>query len=145
MSWTWKRKVKYYETDRMGVVHHSNYLRYLEEARMEWMEENIISYSELESMGVIVPAVSAVENFKAFLRFEEPFTLHLSLIEYTGVRMKFAYEIYSDKTGLLCYSAETSHYFSSDALKTGKEYMPISIKKKFPQIHEKMLGFLESR
>lgn len=144
MTWCMHRKVKYYETDRMGVVHHSNYLRFLEEARMEWMEENIISYSALEELGVIVPCVSAQENFKDFLRFEEPFRIELKLTAYTGVRMGFGYEIYSEKTGKLCYSAQTTHYFSSDALKTGKEYMPISIKKKFPEIHEKMLALLEA-
>ena len=41
MSWEYNRRVKYYETDRMGVVHHSNYLRLLEDARMDWLGDNI--------------------------------------------------------------------------------------------------------
>lgn len=144
MPWTFKRKVRYYETDRMGVVHHSNYLRILEDARMDWMDDNIMKYSELEKMGVIVPAISATGNFKGFLHFDEHFSVVMKLVEYTGVRMKFSYEIYSDDTGKLCYDGETSHFFSSDALKTGKDYMPISIKHKFPEIHEKMLSMLEN-
>lgn len=145
MDWTFKRRVRYYETDRMGVVHHSNYLRILEDARMDWLEANVINYSELEKQGVIVPAVSATGNFKGFLHFDEPFTVHVHLIKYTGVRMSFSYEIYSDLTGKLCYDGETSHYFSSDALKTGKDYMPISIKKRFPEVHAKMLSLVEEK
>lgn len=143
MSWAFKRKVRYYETDRMGVVHHSNYLRILEDARMDWMDENVMKYSELEKLGVIVPAVSASGNFRGFLHFDEHFTVYVRLVEYTGVRMKFSYEIYSDETGKLCYDGETSHYFSSDALKTGKDYMPVSIKHKLPEVHEKLLSLLE--
>ena len=143
MPWTYKSKVRYFETDRMGVVHHSNYLRFLENARMDWMDDNIMKYSELERLGVIVPAISAVGNFKGFLHFDEHYSITMKLIEYTGVRMKFSYEIYSDDTGKLCYDGETSHFFSSDALKTGKDYMPISIKHKLPEVHEKMLAMVE--
>lgn len=63
MSWEYNRRVKYYETDRMGVVHHSNYLRLLEDARMDWLGDNLISYSELEKSGVIIPCVSASGEF----------------------------------------------------------------------------------
>ena len=52
--WSFKRQVNYYETDRMGVVHHSNYLRYLEEARYVWMEEMGLPYPEFERQGVII-------------------------------------------------------------------------------------------
>ena len=145
MPWTYKSKVRYFETDRMGVVHHSNYLRFLENARMDWMDENIMKYSELEKLGVIVPAISASGNFKGFLHFDEHYSITMKLIEYTGVRMKFSYEIYSDDTGKLCYDGETAHFFSSDALKTGKDYMPISIKRKLPEVHEKMLAMLEKQ
>ena len=49
--WSYSRDVNYYETDRMGVIHHSNYLRILEEARMAWMEANLIPYPEIERQG----------------------------------------------------------------------------------------------
>ena len=71
MSWEYNRRVKYYETDRMGVVHHSNYLRLLEDARMDWLGENLITYSELERLGVIIPCVSASGNFLNYLRYDD--------------------------------------------------------------------------
>lgn len=143
MSWQWIRKINYYETDRMGVVHHSNYLRILEEARLEWLAQNIISYSELESMGVIVPAIYANEEFKTFLRFGETALVSMRLIRYTGVQLAFEYEIHNADTGVLCLKAETGHCFTSDALKTGHEYMPISLRHKFPELHSGMLEILE--
>ena len=55
----------------MGIVHHSNYLKYLELARIEWMEKLNISYSEIESHGIIMPVVNANLNFKSPAYFNE--------------------------------------------------------------------------
>ena len=57
----YKRRVKYYETDRMGVVHHSNYLKIIEEARIKWCDDNIMKYSEMEKRGCIIPAASELK------------------------------------------------------------------------------------
>ena len=73
--WEYRRRVRYYETDRMGVVHHSNYLRFLEDARMDWIRDHIINYSEMEKMGIIIPVVSATGNFKSFLRYDDEFAV----------------------------------------------------------------------
>lgn len=143
MSWTYHRRVKYYETDRMGVVHHSNYLRFLEDARMDWLGANVMNYQEMESLGIIIPAVSATEHFRAFLRFDEPFSVEVKLVEYTGVRFRFAYQIHQEETGLLCYEGETTHFFSTDGYRTGKEYSPMSIKRRFPALHGRFLSLVE--
>ena len=143
MSWTYIRRVKYYETDRMGVVHHSNYLRILEDARMDWMDNNIMRYGDIEKMGIIVPAVAAEEKFKGFLRFDDEFAVKLKLVEYTGVKMVFTYEIHNTANGQLCYEAKTTHFFSEDGNQPGKTYKPMSIKRRFPELHEKMLSLLE--
>ena len=66
--WSYSREVNYYETDRMGVIHHSNYLRILEEARMAWMEANMIPYPEVEERGIIVPFTESKATFISFLR-----------------------------------------------------------------------------
>lgn len=139
MTWTYSRRVKYYETDRMGVVHHSNYLRFLEDARMEWIDDNVMRYSEMERMGIIIPAVSAMGNFRSFLRFDDPFAVEIQLILYTGVRISFRYVVRNTDTGEVCYDGETTHYFSSDE----NNYRPISIKRKFPELHKKIQAMLE--
>ena len=87
MSWEYNRRVKYYETDRMGVVHHSNYLRLLEDARMDWLGDNLITYSELEKSGVIIPCVSASGEFLNYLRYDDPFKVVMRLTGFKGVKM----------------------------------------------------------
>ena len=139
MAWTYSRRVKYYETDRMGVVHHSNYLRLLEDARMAWVEENVIRYSDLEKMGVIIPFVESYGKFLSFLRFDDPFTVTVRLIRHSAVKFTFDYEIHNDETGALCYKGTTTHYYASDG-----EYRPISLKRKFPELYEKMESLLEA-
>ena len=58
MTFTYERKANYYETDMMGVVHHSNYLRYFEEARIAFMDSLGIPYKELEENGIMSPVLS---------------------------------------------------------------------------------------
>lgn len=141
MSWYYTRDVKYYETDRMGVVHHSNYLRILEDARMDWLGDNITYYPDMEKMGIIIPTVYAQGYFKAFLHFGDVFNVRIKLIGYTGARMKFEYEVRNAESGTLCYSGETAHCFCSDA--SEGEYHPFSIKHRFPKLHEKFINMLE--
>ena len=114
MSWTYSRRVHYYETDRMGVVHHSNYLRYLEEARVDWFNCLVMPYRELEALGAVMPVIAARGNFKAFLHFDDPFSVETRLIFYNGVRLTVAYEVRNADTGDLCYEGETEHCFVSN-------------------------------
>ncbi len=146
MGWIYTRAVRYYETDRMGVVHHSNYLRFLEDARMEWMEQNVLPYPEMENLGLIVPAAEAHEKFLGYLRFGDTFDVHLRLVQYTGVKMTFTYEVRNAKTDELCLSARSTHFFSVGSPIPGtqeREYRPVSIKRKFPALHEKLASLLE--
>ena len=62
MSFSYTRKINYYETDKMGVVHHSNYIRFLEEARCRWLEELNISMEKLEGLCYTIPTLEV--NFK---------------------------------------------------------------------------------
>ena len=137
-DWYFERQVRYYETDRMGVVHHSNYLRLLEDARMDWMDANVMEYAALEAAGVIIPAVSAAGEFKDFLRFGDRFRVYPRLILFTGVRMKLEYEVTNAATGAVCYLGQTSHCFVRDG-----DYHPISIKRSCPELYEKLNALLE--
>lgn len=136
--WEYRRRVRYYETDRMGVVHHSNYLRLLEDARLDWIGEHIMNYNDMEKMGVIIPVVSATGNFKAFLRYDDLFSVKITPTKFTGVRMCFSYELHNAETGELCYDGVSEHYFAADG-----DYRPISIRRKFPDLYEKFKKIME--
>ncbi len=67
----YRRLVQYYETDRMGIVHHSNYIRWFEEARTDFLRNNGIVYSDLEQSGVMIPVVNVSCRFRTPARYDE--------------------------------------------------------------------------
>ena len=60
-------RVQYYETDQMGIVHHSNYIRWFEEARIDWMRHCGISYREMEKQGIIVPVLELIVRWSILM------------------------------------------------------------------------------
>ena len=135
--WSYSREVNYYETDRMGVIHHSNYLRILEEARMAWMEANMIPYPEIERRGIIVPFTESRATFISFLRFGDRFRVDMELFRFTGLRMHFRCKVYNETTGELCHEAETVHYTTDR-----DDYKPTSIKRTHPDIFAMLKGLV---
>ncbi len=134
----YRRRVKYYETDRMGVVHHSNYLKIIEEARLSWCNKFIMDYKQMEKRGCIIPASWAKENFLSYLRFDDPFKIEVKLKEFKGIRMTFEYKIFNEDTDELCYTGESCHFFSKDC--GNEEYLPyLSFRKDFPDEYKKLL------
>ena len=140
MDWEYQRRVRYYATASRGVVHHSNYLRLLEDARMDWIRDHVMNYGDMEKLGIIIPAVSATGNFRAYLRYDDLFSIKIKLVKFTGVRMQFVYEVSNAETGELCYDGDSVHYFAA-----GEDYHPFSVKKKFPEIYEKFKDQLEKK
>lgn len=86
-------KVQYYETDKMGVVHHSNYLRYMEEARMDLLEQIGYGYKRMEEEGLVSPVVSVQIDYKKPTYFADEIEIRPSLVEVTAVKLKFSYEM----------------------------------------------------
>ena len=65
----YRRKVFYYETDQMGIVHHSNYIRWFEEARIDYMEQLGLGYDKMEEQGIISPVLSVEASYLRMLHF----------------------------------------------------------------------------
>ena len=137
MSFTYERKINYYETDRMGVVHHSNYIRYLEEARTEWLEALDMPFDLLEKNKITIPALGVNCTYKHHVTFGDIILIHTYAKEYTGVKMTIGYEITDKKTGNVVLIGETKHCFTDNNLK------PISLKKYAPEFHNKFSKLLD--
>ena len=137
MSYEFERKVNYYETDRMGVVHHSNYIRYLEEARCKWLEDIGMPFSVLEENGITIPVLEVNCSYKYHVTFEDSIINRPFVKEYTGVRMTIGYDVADKKTGKTVLVGQTKHCF------TDKSLRPISLKKYAPQFNEKFLSLIE--
>ena len=68
-------KVQYYETDKMGITHHSNYIRWMEEARIDFLEKSGFSYDKLEKDGIISPVVSVECSYKKTTTFSDEISI----------------------------------------------------------------------
>lgn len=132
----YRHKVQYYETDKMGVTHHSNYIRFMEEARVEWMDEMGCSYKTYEEMGVISPVIAARCTYKKTTTFDDIITVTVRMKEYNSVKLTVAYEMTVDDK--IVAVGETDHCFLHQ--ESGR---PVRMKKEYPQIEELLRRELE--
>lgn len=138
MIFEYKKKVKYYETDMMGVVHHSNYIRWFEEARVEFMREADLSYRRMEEEGIQIPVVTVSCKYKIPAAFDDDITVKTSLRKYNGIVIELAYEVSRDSDGALLVTGESSHCFVDK-----ESFKPVSIKNSRPDMHEKFMAITE--
>ncbi len=123
------RRVLYYETDKMGIVHHSNYLRWLEEARLDFLEQVGIPYDKMEENGIMIPVLSSFCQYKYAVRFNETVCIKMHMEEFNGLKFRISYTVTDKNSGEIRLLAETSHFFVDSKLK------PIRIKNAAPEIY----------
>ncbi len=109
-----KVRVRYKETDKMGVVHHSNYIVYYEAARVEAMREWGVSYDEMEKQGIISPILEIGSKYHAPAYFDDEITVRVILDEVPAVRFKIRYELYN-QAGTLINTGHTWLGFLKDS------------------------------
>ncbi len=131
MEFTFERKINYYETDKMGVVHHSNYIRYMEETRCAWLESIEMPFEVLEENNITIPVLGVSCDYKYHVSFGDTIIIKPYVKEYSGVRMTVGYEMKDKKTGKLILIGETKHCF------TNKDLKPINLKKYAPEFSNK--------
>lgn len=131
MNFEYERKVNYYETDRMGIVHHSNYIRFMEEARCKMLDEFDFPYSSFEEQGVMIPVLGVNCNFKHHVTFNDTIIIKPFVKEFNGVRLTMGYAITNKETGDIVLTGETKHCFTDMNLR------PIRLQKKIPEYYEK--------
>ena len=86
-------KVRYCETDQMGLVHHGSYINYFEEARISWISNLGFSYSEMEKSGIILPVSKLNINYLRPAYFENDLVVNVELAELPTSRLIFNYSI----------------------------------------------------
>ncbi len=118
--------VNYYETDKMGITHHSNYIRFMEEARMNFLSEIGYPMKVLESSGVTSPVVSVNCEYKQTTTYADEIEIEVCVAAYTGVRLTLSYEMRNKADVTIVATASSVHCFIDEK---GK---PIALKKRFP-------------
>lgn len=121
----WLHKVQYYETDQMQIVHHSNYIRWFEEARTHLMEELGYGYQQMENEGIVIPVLSVQAEYKSMVRFGESVWVEAHITEFTGVKMVISYYVKDKETSQLRTVGKSKHAFLDK-----ESYRPLSLKRK---------------
>ena len=105
---SYQHTVQYYETDRMGITHHSNYIRWMEEARVELLVRMGWNLERLEAMGLFIPVVALDCQYKTPTSFADRVDIRVRLVRCGGVRIVLAYEMRREDGALVC-TGRTEH------------------------------------
>ncbi len=130
-------KVQYYESDQMKVAHHSNYIRWFEEARTDYLDSIDLSYAKMEPRGIISPVLSVECSYHSMTRYGETVRVRAWLTEMGNVRYRLYYQVLDAGTGELRAEGTTSHCFIDPAGKV------ISLKRADPAAFERMRAELD--
>ena len=106
--------VRYHETDQMHFVHHSNYLKYFELARLEWLSDLQISYAEMENRGILMPVVYASLKYIKPLVFGDNFSVTVILKKEPKATLEFDYKILNQNKELISTGNTLLAFLSSD-------------------------------
>ncbi len=114
-------RVRYAETDQMGVVYHGNYAQYFEMGRVEWLRNLGVSYKWMEENGVMLPVVTLSMNYKRPAKYDDLLTIKTIFKSQTSVKIEFDYEIYNEAGELLTTGYSMLVFVD---VKTGKPVLP---------------------
>ena len=132
----YERRAQYYETDQMWIIHHSNYIRWFEEARLHFMDEIGLSYAKIEEMGILIPVLSVDCQYKTMVHYNDIVDIYTRIIKFNGVKMTIAYRVADHVTGEIRCTGETSHAFLN------REYRPVRLKREYPDLYELFISHL---
>lgn len=106
-------RVRYSETDQMGVVYHGNYAQYFEIGRTEWLRSLGITYKNMEKTGIMLPVISLNCNFKKSALYDDELTIVTCLKKTPGVKIEFDYEITNQHNEIICIGSTALAFINS--------------------------------
>ena len=121
------RRVAYYETDQMGIVHHANYIRWFEEARDAYVRDRGLDYCQVEAEGILMPVTAVTCDYHAPAKYNEVVEVAVHLRFFNGVRLRYEYEVRSRDTGALLVTGSSGHCFID-----ARSRAPLNLKRRMP-------------
>ncbi len=126
---TFQHEVKYYECDRMGVTHHSNYVRFMEEARVAYLDQLGYGFDKIEAEGVFSPVVAIQCSYKSPTTFKDIVDIEVAISKVSEMKFDFTYTMrVGQKT--VC-TAQSTHCF----IENGR---PVAISRRLPELYNKL-------
>ena len=126
----YSRKVQYYETDKMGITHHSNYIKWMEEARIDFLDQVGYGYARLEREGIASPVTGIEGQYKRPTTFDDTVSVHVEVEEFKGVRLTIRYTMTHQSTGEAVFVGKSHHCF------VNHEGKPVILKKQVPELDQ---------
>ncbi|MDO5447373.1 MAG: thioesterase family protein [Prevotellaceae bacterium] len=126
---TYKHKVKYYECDGMAVTHHSNYVRIMEEARIDLLDRLGYGYEKMEKDGILSPVVEVKCQYLHPTKFQDTIETEVTVKSMSQLKLTFAYTMRVGET-VVC-KAESTHCFMENN-------RPINISQRYPELAVKL-------
>ena len=111
---TVQEKVRFVETDMMGVVHHSNYFRWFEMGRVEYLRQADVLLTELMAEGIVFPITHVDCQYRASAKFDDIILIETFLEELTPVKMIFTYKVFRLEGKILLASGSTQSVFTDN-------------------------------
>lgn len=130
------RKVQFYETDSMAIVHHANYIRWMEEIRVDFMDQIGYPYARCtveEGIDIALTDVSC--QYKGMLRFGDTMRGEMDIIQLTNARLRVRYRMYKDADNTLCCVGESGHFFYNH-----RTSRPTALKRALPGLYALLDG-----
>lgn len=125
----YRHKVQVYETDNMGITHHSNYVRFMEEARVDFMERSGYGYEKMVQEGVVSPVVGISVDYKRPTTYPQVIEIAVSVLEMTALKVRIGYTMTVDSK-VVC-TASSLHCFLDS-----KTNRPVQLQERFPELYE---------
>lgn len=132
----YERTTNYYETDQMAIIHHSNYIRYMEEARIDYLNQMGLPYKYIEEQGILIPVLSVSCEYRSSVRFGDTISVYVSTVRFNGIKLDLSYEIRDKKSNELRALGTSSHCFLD------KSFHPIYLKKMYPDLYADLMKSL---
>lgn len=111
---TVREKVRFVETDMMGVAHHANYFRWFEMGRVEYLRQVGVSLHDLMADGIIFPITNADCQYRASAKFDDYILIETTMPEVSSVKMVFTYRVVREVDGVLLATAKTQNVFTDN-------------------------------
>ena len=130
-------RVRYQETDQMGVVYHANYLNWFEITRTEWIRELGVAYSRIEELGILLPVIEAQIKYMQPARYDDLIEVYLRPVDVSTLRVGLEYEVRRQLDGELLVTGSTRHVW------VNRDWKPIRLERAMPELYQLMVNYFK--
>ena len=130
-------KVNYYETDKMGITHHSNYIRFMEEARVDFLSQIGFPFDKIEEEGIISPVIRVEYSYRKTTTFADVISIKVEVDKLSPVKLCLQYELTCN--GEVCGIGKSEHCFLN------QEGRPVIVEKEKPEFFNALKNSMEKQ